>query len=85
MCVSATRVTVVGRVVRVRCRQNGGWRVRLTETGGSLAAAEIRPSQVLPLPRRGRRILIRGRIRYDPDHGWYAVDPVDAWLDAGGA
>jgi hypothetical protein len=82
MRVSATRVTVIGRVVRVRCRRDGGWRVRLAETGGALAAAEIRPPQTLPLPRRGTRILLRGRIRYNHDHGWYAVDPVDAWTDA---
>jgi hypothetical protein len=85
MRVSATRVTVVGRVVRVRSLRDGGWRLRLAETGGALAAAEIRPPNLLPLPKRGRRILIRGRIRYDADHGWYAVDPVDAWIDAGGA
>jgi hypothetical protein len=85
MSVSATRVTVVGRVVRVRLRRDGGWRVRLADTGGALGAAEIRSTHPLPLPSRGTRILIRGRIRYDADHGWYVVDPVDAWLDAGGS
>ncbi len=83
MDLPSTRVIVTGRVVRVRRRRGGGWRVRLTETGGALSAAEIRPPYLLPLPRRGRRILIRGRVRYDPVHGWYAVDPVDSWLDAG--
>jgi hypothetical protein len=73
---------VVGRVVRVRWRPGGGWRVRLAETGGALAAAEIRPSNLLPAPRRGARILIRGRIRYNPHHDWYVVDPVDAWDEA---
>ena len=38
---TSRQVTVVGRVVRVR-RNSGGWRVRLTDTGGTLAAAEIR-------------------------------------------
>jgi hypothetical protein len=85
MSVSATRVTVVGRVVRVRSRRDGGWRVRLTETGGALEAAEIRAPNMLPLPKRGTRILIRGRIRYNTEHGWYAIDPVDAWIAAGGA
>ena len=75
-------MTVVGRVVRVRSREHGGWRVRLTETGGALAAAEIRPPHLLPIPLRGARIEIRGRIRYDPSHGWYAIDPVEAWHDA---
>jgi hypothetical protein len=76
------RVIVVGRVVRVRARRDGGWRVRLTETGGALAAAEIRPSNMLPLPRRGARIVIGGRIGYNPDHAWYAIDPVEAWSEA---
>jgi RPA family protein len=84
MRVSATRVTVVGRVVRVRSRRDGGWRVRLADTGGALAVAEFRTTHLLPLPRRGTRIVIRGGISYNPDHGWYAVDPVDAWLEAGG-
>jgi hypothetical protein len=76
---------VVGRVVRVRLRRDGGWRVRLADTGGALAAAEIRTAHLLSPPRRGTRIVIRGGISYNPDHGWYAVDPVEAWLEAGGA
>ena len=75
-------MTVFGRVVRVRVRSDGGWRVRLTDTGGALAAAELSPSNPLPLPRRGSWILVRGRICYDTAHGWYAVDPVDAWGEA---
>src|SRR5215471_12758466 len=35
-------ITVSGLVVRVRTRRDGGWRVRLTDTGGALAAGEIR-------------------------------------------
>jgi len=66
----------------VRLRQDGGWRVRLSETGGALAAAEIPPSRYLSLPRPGARISIRGRIRYNPIHEWYAVDPVEAWYEA---
>jgi hypothetical protein len=66
----------------VRALGDGRWRVRLAETGGALAAAEIRPSNVLPLPRRGARILISGRIRYDSDHAWYTIDPVHAWGEA---
>ena len=74
-------LTVTGRVVRVRSRRDGGWRVRLTETGGALAAAEIHPSLLSP-PRRGARILIRGRVSYNAVHNWYAVDPVEAWHEA---
>jgi hypothetical protein len=75
-------LTVSGRVVRVRSREDGGWRVRLMETGGALAAAEIRPSNPLPVPPRGARIVIRGRICYNPVHDWYAVDPVESWHEA---
>jgi hypothetical protein len=28
----------------------------------------------------GVRIVIRGSIRFDEEHGWYAVDPVEEWL-----
>jgi hypothetical protein len=75
-------ITVAGRVVRVRARPDGGWRVRLADTGGALAAAEIRPSNPLPLPAVGARIVLRGCVYYDPDHGWYVVDPVEEWLEA---
>ena len=75
---------VAGRVVRVRAHPDGGWRVRLADTGGALGAAEIRPWNPLPLPPVGSRIAIRGRLLYDEAHGWYAVDPVVEWraLDA---
>ena len=79
---AAPCVTTIARVVRVRARGDGGWRVRLADTGGALAAAEIRPSNLLPPPRLGARVLIRGQLRYDPTHAWYAIDPVDAWGEA---
>ena len=78
-------VTVSARVARVRARANGGWRIRLADTGGALAAGEIRASNPLPLPRVGARILLRGALRYDEQHGWYVVDPVDIWVEPSGA
>jgi len=76
-----TRATVAGRVLRVRSRRNGSWRIRLTDTGGALAAAEIRPSHPLPLPRVGARIFLRGTLQYDEVHRWYAIDPVEIWIE----
>lgn len=78
---TSRQVTVVGRVVRVR-RNSAGWRIRLTDTGGTLAAAEIRHSGRVPLPRVGARIVIHGRLCYDDYHGWHTVDPVEAWREA---
>ena len=72
-------VIVAGRVVHVRARTNGGWRLRLADTGGALLAAEIPPSAGLLLPLPGERILLRGAIRFDAVHGWYVVDPVEEW------
>ena len=77
-------VAVEGRVVRVRPREDGGWRVRLAQTGGRLAAAEIRQSHPLRLPPVGARILLRGCLHYDEVHGWYAVDPVVDWRELAG-
>jgi hypothetical protein len=74
------QITVVGRVVRVR-RLGAGWRVRLTDTGGTLAAAEIRWPSRLGLPRVGARIFIHGRLRYDANHSWHVVDPVSDWRE----
>jgi hypothetical protein len=75
------RATVAGRVVRVRSCRNGNWRIRLADTGGALAAGEIRPSNPLPLPRVGARILLSGALRYDEEHRWYAIDPVEIWIE----
>jgi hypothetical protein len=77
-----TSIIASGRVLRVRRRRTGGWRVRLAETGGALAAAEIRLTHPLPLPRIGARILVRGRLRFDDEHAWYVVDPVEDWIEA---
>ena len=76
-----TRATVTGRVVRVRSCRDGSWRIRLADTGGALAAGEIRPSNPLPLPRVGARILLRGVLRYDEEHRWYVIDPVEIWIE----
>ena len=68
----------------MRARRHGGWRIRLADTGGALAAAVIRSSNPLPAPRVGARILLSGAIGYDDEHGWYAVDPVDSWVEPHG-
>jgi len=78
---AGTRATVTGRVVRVRIRRDGSWRVRLSDTGGALAAGEIRPSHPLPPPRVGARIILRGAIQYDREHHWYAIDPIEMWFE----
>ena len=71
---------VAGRVVRVRARSRGGWRVRLADTGGALAVAEFSPSTPITLPPRGAYVVIRGPVVYDPVHAWYAIDPVEWWV-----
>jgi len=76
-----TYATVTGRVVGVRPCRGGGWRIRLADTGGALAVARIRPSNPLPLPRVGARVLLRGTLHYENEHRWYAVDPVEVWAE----
>jgi hypothetical protein len=77
-----TQLTLAGRVVRVRLRRDGGWRVRLADTGGALAAAEFRSTHRGELPRIGAWIVVYGPVRYDDEHEWYAVDPVEHWIEA---
>jgi hypothetical protein len=76
------RAILTGRVARVRSRAGGGWRIRLADTGGALAIGEIRATNPLPVPRVGAMIVLRGALRYDEEHRWYAVDPVEIWVDA---
>jgi hypothetical protein len=33
------------------------------------------------LPPVGAWILLGGALRYDKEHGWYAVDPVETWVE----
>jgi hypothetical protein len=66
----------------VRSRADGGWRIRLADTGGALAVGEIRTSNPLPVPPVGASIVLRGALRYDEEHRWYVVDPVEIWVDA---
>jgi hypothetical protein len=79
MIPAGTHVAVAGRVVRIRSTPDGGWRVRLADTGGALAAVEFRPSRPIPLPPIGAWVVVRGRLRYDDQHRWYVVDPVEDW------
>ena len=81
VCTVSSKITVVGRVIRVR-PHGDGWRVRLADTGGTLAAAEIRCSSRLALPRVGACIFIHGHLRYDEQHCWHVVDPVTEWREA---
>jgi hypothetical protein len=37
------------------------------------------------VPPLGARIIIRGSIRYDEEHHWYVVDPVEQWIQSDGA
>jgi hypothetical protein len=79
MILAGTHVAVAGRVVRLRLTADGGWRVRLADTGGALAAAEFRPDRAIPLPSIGAWVVVHGPLRYDSQHRWYVVDPVEEW------
>jgi hypothetical protein len=34
------------------------------------------------LPPVGALIILQGCIRYDEEHAWYVVDPLEEWFDA---
>ncbi len=72
---------VVGTVAEVIREQDGDihiW-VNLDGTTKGRFACEITPQQALPVPAVGDHIRVYGIFRYDLQHSWPEIHPVDYW------
>jgi len=79
--VKHTHVQVTGRVRLVRHEDDGDLHVKLTGVRGFIVA-ECIPALPCQPPPLGARITVRGIARFDGEHHWYEVHPVEAWQPA---
>ena len=77
-----THVEVCGRVSLVRKEEDGDIHIRLSDDEGRFIIAEIVPYRPLPKPKLNQNICVLGIHRYDAEHGWDEVHPVESIRDA---
>jgi hypothetical protein len=72
-----THVEVTGKVTLVRTEDDGDTHIRLTD-GKNFVVAECIPVLRCPrVPKVGETITVRGISRFDKEHGWYEIHPVE--------
>lgn len=71
-----THVETCGRVVYRRRMEDGDWHITLAE-GDVKVVAEIIPAIPLDPPTKGQRVCVWGIARFDKDHSWPEVHPVE--------
>lgn len=76
-----THVAVTGRVRLVRMEADGDRHIKLTGVRAFIVA-ECIPALGCPAPTVGQRIQVRGIARFDAEHHWWEVHPVEAWTPA---
>jgi hypothetical protein len=76
-----THVAVTGKVAYVRTEDDGDTHIRLNSLGDStkFVIAECIPLIPCTRPTAGRVITVRGISRFDPEHLWREVHPVESW------
>lgn len=79
-----THVQVAGTVCLVKREDDGDMHIRVCDEHKHFIVAEIVPYHVLPTPKMGDGIVVRGirRIDNEAGHGWAEVHPVESWEKA---
>lgn len=73
-----THVAVTGIVAYTRREDDGDLHIRLVgDTGATFIVAECIPKLPCRRPRNGERITVKGVQRFDPEHAWREVHPVE--------
>jgi len=76
--VAHTHVAVRGRVTLVRREQDGDLHIKLVGRTGFIVA-ECIPALPCRVPKVGERVTVRGIVRWDAEHHWVEVHPVE-WM-----
>jgi hypothetical protein len=76
--VQHTHVQVTGRVRLVRHEGDGDLHLKLTGVTGFIVAECIPALPCAVVPKVGDRVTVRGISRYDGEHHWHEVHPVEA-------
>lgn len=71
-----THVEVTGRVTLSKREGDGDWHMRLEDAKGFITA-ECIPEIPCPHPKVGQCVRVRGLSRFDDEHKWYEVHPVE--------
>jgi hypothetical protein len=71
-----THVEVTGKVTLVKKEADGDVHIRLSD-GQTFIVAECVPELPCKPPRKGATITVRGVSRFDKEHGWWEVHPVE--------
>lgn len=80
------RVQIDGYVIYTRTEKDGDLHIRLCDTLDARGmdrrhciVCEIIPTLPVPRPPIHAHIRVKGISRFDPEHGWREVHPVEAW------
>lgn len=73
-----THVAVTGIVAYTRIEDDGDLHMRLVaDTGTVFIIAECVPRLPCRRPQNGERVTVKGIQRFDPEHSWREVHPVE--------
>lgn len=73
-----THVAVTGKVTLVKREADGDLHMRLEDAKGNFVTAECIPTlPCLTVPKVGATAMVRGISRFDGEHKWYEVHPVE--------
>lgn len=81
--VKHTHVAVTGRVVLVKHERDGDTHLRLRDDSLRFIVAECIPALRCPVPALGNVVTVQGISRYDGEHRWWEVHPVENLVDRG--
>lgn len=71
-----THVQVTGRVMISKREGDGDWHIRIVDASG-FVTAECIPELPCLHPKVGQCLRVRGISRFDGEHRWYEVHPVE--------
>ena len=79
--VKHTHVSVSGVVAYTRIEDDGDLHIRIAgDTGAVFVIAECIPKLPCRRPKNGERVTVKGIQRFDPEHGFREIHPVEELL-----
>lgn len=76
-----THVCIEGQVIYRRAEDDGDIHFKIADAAGNVLTCEIDPQHPLPEPAYQQHVRVYGVTRFDMDHGWWEIHPVDYWSD----
>lgn len=76
-----THVAIEGQVIYRRKEDDADIHFKIMDAAGRVLTCEIDPQSPLPEPNYLQNVRVYGVVRFDLDHGWWEIHPVDYWED----